>query len=115
LNLSDSELENGETGLDRDNLRYLVSPSFSYQFLRYFSLSGSYSYSRNEFDDEGGAFVPTSEFQEFTAGVAITLRPYLPQFAVRYSHSESDSEDDADGFIRDLLLFSVNYSLPIGL
>lgn len=115
LNLSDSELENGATGLDRDNLRYLVSPSFSYQFLRYFSLSGSYSYSRNEFDDEGGAFVPTSEFQEFTAGVAITLRPYLPQFAVRYSHSESDSEDDADGFVSDLLFFSVNYSLPIGL
>ena len=115
LNLSDSELENEATGLGRDNLRYLVSPSFSYQFLRYFSLSGSYAYTRNEFDDEGGAFVPTSKFQEFSAGVTLILRPDLPQFAVNYFHSEEDSEDDTDDFIRDVLLFSVNYSLPFGL
>ena len=111
VNFEDSSPKNEATGLEIDEQRYLVSPGVSYNFLRYFNLSGSYTYSRIE-GDEG--FVG-SKFQEFTASLSITLRQDLPHFSVDYSHIENDSEVDLDDFDRDVLLFSVNYSLPFGL
>lgn len=111
VNFEDSSPENEATGLESDEQRFLVSPGVSYNFLRYFNLSGSYTYSRIE-GDEG--FVG-SKFQEFTASLSITLRQDLPHFSVDYSHIENDSEVDLDDFDRDVLFFSVNYSLPFGL
>ena len=115
LNFEEADLENDATGLDRDELRFLVSPSISYRLLRYFVFSGSYTYSRLDYDDKGGAFVPGSEFQEFTASLSIVLRHGLPHFTVDYSYSENDSEEEADDFDREVLYFSVSYSLPVSL
>ena len=92
-----------------------MSPSASYRFLRYFALSGSYTYSRNEFDDSAGGAVPTTRFNELAASLSLTLRPGLPRFSVDYTFSSNDSDNDDDDFDREVLLFTVSYSFPVGL
>lgn len=111
VNYGDSSEENRATALDTDEERFSVSPSISYLFLRYFSLSGGYSYSRIEGDEN----FTDSEFQGFDASLSLVLRPDLPQLSVNYSYSHNDSEADEDDFERELLLFTISYSLALGL
>lgn len=111
VNYQESNEQNSGTSLDTDESQFVVSPSINYRFLRYFNLSGGYSYSRIE----GEGDFTGSEFQGFDAALSLILRPDFPQFTASYSYSHNESEANDDNFERELLLFSISYFFSFGL